>query len=102
MRILVVCTPREGVDPKSEIMPLAGAEMDALRALRGRGLLREAYSPGGPGAVLVFEGSRADVNRALDGLPMMRAGVIQATVTELQPFAALESDGPGSDPERRP
>lgn len=70
--------------------------------MRSRGLLREAYSPGGPGAVLMFEGTRDEVDRALGELPMMRANVIQATVTELQPFAALQGDEPGSDPERSP
>lgn len=102
MRILVICTPREGVDPKNEIMPLASAEMAALRALRSRGILREAYSPGGPGAVLIFEGTRAEVDRALEELPMMRADVIEAVVTELHPFTALEDDEPGSDVEGRP
>jgi hypothetical protein len=90
VRILVVCSPREGIDPATEIMPLAGDEMEALQALRDRGLLREAYSPGGPGAVLMFEGARAEVDRALEELPMIRAGAIQAVVTELHPFAALD------------
>lgn len=36
-----------------------------LRELWDRGLLLEAYSPGGPGAVLIFDGDRHDVDLAL-------------------------------------
>jgi hypothetical protein len=89
MRILVICRPAPGVDPKAQIMPLAGAELAALRDQRERGPLREAYSPGGPGAILIYEGSREEVEAALAALPMAQAGVIEATLTELHPFAGL-------------
>jgi hypothetical protein len=64
-------------------------EMNALRELKRSGLLLEAYSPGGPGAVLIFEGDRTDVDLALQSLPLLRDGIIEAEVTELHPFGAL-------------
>ena len=64
--------------------------MDALRRLRADGLLLEAYSPGGPGAVLILDGERGDVDRSLQLLPLLRDGIIEAEVIELHPFQALE------------
>jgi hypothetical protein len=51
--------------------------------------LVEGYSPGGPGAVLIFEGERDDVDRAIEALPLIRDGIVEAEVTELRPFQAL-------------
>jgi len=53
------------------------------------GLLLEAYSPGGPGAILIFDGEREEVDHALGRLPLLRDGLIEAEITELHPFAAL-------------
>jgi len=89
MKLLVVCRPRAGVDPRTDIAPRAAEEMDALRDLRDGGLLLEAYSPGGPGAILIFDGEREQVDRALGRLPLLRDGVIEAEITELHRFAAL-------------
>lgn len=86
MSILVICRPRDGVEPPTEIAPRAGEEMEALRALRDGGLLVEAYSPGGPGAVLIFDGARDEVERALQTLPLLRDRVIEAELTELHPL----------------
>ncbi len=89
MKILVICRPRDGVDPQAEIAPRAAAEMATLRGLRDQGLLLEAYSPGGPGAVLIFDGVLEDVDRALNTLPLVQDGIIETEIIELQPFAAL-------------
>jgi hypothetical protein len=89
VKLLVICRPRSGVDPKAEIVPRAAEEMNALRALRDSGLLVEGYSPGGPGAVLIFEGERDDVDRAIEALPLIRDGIVEAEATELHPFQAL-------------
>lgn len=88
MKLLVICRPCEGVDASAEIAPRAAAEMAALGELKDAGLLLEAYSPGGPGAVLIFEGERAEVDRALADLPLIRDGIVEADVTELHPFRA--------------
>jgi hypothetical protein len=89
MKILVICRPREDVDPQAEIAPRAAAEMETLRELRNQGPLLEAYSPGGPGAILIFDGIRVDVDRALKTLPLVHDGIIETEIIELQPFAAL-------------
>ena len=89
MKILVICRPREGVDPRTEVAPRAADEMTALRRLRDDGVLLEAYSPGGPGAILIFEGARDEIERALQTLPLVRARVISTELIELHPFAAL-------------
>jgi hypothetical protein len=62
--------------------------MDALRDLRD-GLLLEAYSPGGPGAILIFDGECEEVDHALGRMPLLRDGLTEAEITELHPFAAL-------------
>lgn len=89
MKLLVLCRPRDGVDLHTDIAPRAPEEMQALRSLRDSGLLAEAYSPGGPGAVLIFDASREEVDSALQTLPLLREGLIETEVIELHPFAAL-------------
>jgi hypothetical protein len=86
--MLVVCRPGQNVTP-GQIAAHAAAEMAALRQLRAAGSLLEAYSPGGPGAILIFDGDRAGVARALESLPLLREGLIEAEVIELHPFAGL-------------
>jgi hypothetical protein len=88
VKFLVLCRPRPGVD-RSQIAPHAGEEMAALRSLRADGGLREAYSPGGPGAVLIFDSERASVELAVASLPLMRAVLIEAEIIELQPFPGM-------------
>jgi hypothetical protein len=53
MNVLLICRPAPGVDPGSEFPPHLPAERDVLHALREQGALTAAYSPGGPGAVLM-------------------------------------------------
>jgi hypothetical protein len=89
LKLLAICRPRPGVDPKTEIAPRANEEMGVLRELSESGLLVEAYSPGAPGAVLIFDGEREDVDRALQSLPLLRDGIIEAELTELHPFQGL-------------
>lgn len=60
MKVLVICRPRQGVAP-GDIVAHAPAEMAALKQLQADGSLTEGYSPGGPGAVLIFEADRAAV-----------------------------------------
>jgi hypothetical protein len=80
MKFLVMCKPRSGVDAQSKITPRAREELAALRQLFREGALREAYSPGGPGAVLIFEGSRPEVESGLSRLPLVKDGLVEAEV----------------------
>ena len=55
------------------------------------GLVREIYSPGGPGAVLIVEASSRDSARsALGELPLLADKVMSLELIELHPFTALE------------
>jgi hypothetical protein len=61
--------------------------MDALRRLRAAGQLCEAFSPGGPGAVLILDSPNTDAaRRTTETLPLHRAGLIEAEIIELHPF----------------
>ena len=88
MQILVLCRARPGVD-RDQIAPYAAGEMAALRSLKAVGVLLEAYSPGGPGAVLIFDGERPAVEEAVASLPLMHAGLIDVELIELHPFAGF-------------
>jgi hypothetical protein len=88
VKVLVIRRPRPGVQP-GDIAAHAAAEMAALKELQADGALAAAYSPGGPGAVLIFEASRAAVETALAGLPLAREGLIDTEVIELHPFPGL-------------
>ena len=88
MKVLVICRPRPGVQP-GDIAARAAAELAALRELQADGALAGAYSPGGPGAVLIFEASQLAVETALAGLPLAREGLIDTEVVELHPFPGL-------------
>jgi hypothetical protein len=55
------------------------------------GLVREMYSPGGPGSVIVLEADSAeDATSALAALPLVANKIIEFEVIELRPFAAFE------------
>ena len=86
VKILVICRPKPGVDPKTQIAPLAPEEMAALRKLRDVGLLADTFSPGGPGAVLIVDGSWEEVDSALQTLPLVREELVDTEVIELHPF----------------
>ncbi len=60
--------------------------MAALRKLRDVGLLTDTFSPGGPGAVLIVDGSREEVDSALQTLPLVREELVDTEVIELHPF----------------
>jgi hypothetical protein len=88
VKVLVICRPRPGKAP-ADIAAHAPAEMAALAELREQGILAGAYSPGGPGAVLIFEAEREAVDHAVSALPLVRAGVIDTETIELRPFPGL-------------
>jgi hypothetical protein len=69
VKLLAVGRPREGADVRGAISRQAPAEMRALWALYRDGTVREMYSPGGPGAVLVLEAeTKGDAMAALAAL----------------------------------
>jgi hypothetical protein len=90
MKLLAIGRLREGADAR-DIARLARAEMRALWQLYRDGVVREAYSPGGPGAVLLLDtAARHDAEAALSGLPLAAGGVIDFELIELRPFSAFE------------
>jgi len=90
MKLLAIGRPREGADVH-EIGRYAREEMAALWQLYRGGAVREMYSPGRPGAVLVLEATGLhDAKAAVAGLPLAAAGLIVFEFIELHPFSAFE------------
>jgi hypothetical protein len=54
-----------------------------------QGWLVEAYSLGGPGAVLIFDDAQAPIDGAPAALPLVQAGLIDTEIINLHPFAGL-------------
>lgn len=72
MRLLAIMRPRDGVDVRTGVARHAEAELRALWALYRDGFVREMYSPGGPGALLVIEASSAEAaQQGLSQLPLI-------------------------------
>jgi hypothetical protein len=90
MKTLVICRPRPGVTAP-DIAGHRAAEMAALRQLKAEGTLVQAYSPGGPGAVLIFEGDREAVEAVVSVLPLVMAKLLDTEIIDLQPLPGLAS-----------
>ena len=59
-------------------------EVGALRRLKAEGAMAEAWSPGGPGAVLIVEAqSESDAEDTMAQLPLTVAGLIDVELTPL-------------------
>ena len=69
MKLLVICRPRPGVG-RDQIAEHAAAEFAALKRLKAEGQLLEAYSPGGPGAILLLDDEQAIAERLLRSLTL--------------------------------
>lgn len=90
MKLLAIGRLHQGADAR-EIARYAGEEIGALWRLYREGVVREMYSPGGPGAVLVLEtAARKEAEVALAALPLAAGGLIAFELIELHPFSALE------------
>lgn len=62
-------------------------EVKVLQQWRAKGILLEAYSPGGPGAILILETRDPDEARALiDELPLAKDGLIETELVGLHPL----------------
>jgi uncharacterized protein YciI len=83
VKFLVICTPKDG-SPMDRFAALVPEEAEGLRRLKSEGVLIDAWSPGGPGAVLIIEaGSESEAEGALDRLPLTVAGLIDVELTPL-------------------
>ena len=90
MKLLAIGRLRQGADA-GEIARYASQEMHALWQLYRDGVVREMYSPGAPGAVLVLEtAARKEAEAALASLPLAADGLIVFELIELHPFSAFE------------
>jgi hypothetical protein len=98
VKALAIMRPAREGDLRGEVMAAADAELTALWELYTEGVVREMYSPGGLGAVLVLEvGSLQDARDRLSRLPLIERGLMALEVLELAPFRALEMLFRGSD-----
>lgn len=73
----------------TDIAAHRAAEMAALRQLKAEGTLAEAYSPGGPGAVLIFDADKGAVEGVVSALPLVLAKLIDTEIMALQPLPGL-------------
>jgi muconolactone delta-isomerase len=86
VKVLAICRPLAESDPQTMSTHLA-EEAETLKEWRSRGSLVEAYSPGGPGAILVLEAPGVSEAASLvAGLPLCKAGLIQTEVIGLHPL----------------
>jgi hypothetical protein len=91
MKILATLRSPDGIDPRDAVIKHAHEELQALWDMYRTGLVREMYSPGGLGAILVLEAqSLDDAAKRLADLPLLRNQIMRLELTELQPFSALQ------------
>ena len=88
MKTLVIARPRPGVTA-ADMAGHRAAEMAALRQLKAEGTLTAAYSPGGPGAILIFDAGQEAVQGVVAALPLVMAKLIDTEIIELQPLPGL-------------
>ena len=103
MKLLAIGRPRDGLDARSEIARHARGQMRAPWQLYRDSVVREMYSPGGPGSVLVLEvPPQHDAGAVLAGLPLVASKVIGFEFIELHPFSAFELLSAGGERSARP
>ena len=91
MKILAILRPGDGADLGAAIAARAREELGVLWNQYREGLVREIYSPGGPGAVLIVEAASRDLAQsALGELPLLADKIMSLELIELHPFAAFE------------
>jgi hypothetical protein len=83
VKFLAICSPRDQ-SPKDRFSAMVLEEAEALRRLKSRGILVEAWSPGRPGAVLIIEAaSESEAEGILGELPLAAAELIDIDLTPL-------------------
>jgi hypothetical protein len=91
LKILAILRPDNSGDLGAAIAGRAQEELGVLWNQYRKGLVREIYSPGGPGAVLIVEAdSRDSAYSALGELPLLADEIMSLELIELHPFAAFE------------
>jgi muconolactone delta-isomerase len=86
MQILVICRPVPDGD-QDKFRRLVPGETTALRDLKARGLLAQAWSPGRPGAVLLLEvPDEAAAAGIVAEFPLVQAGLITTETIPLHPI----------------
>lgn len=76
MKFLVVCRPRAGAS-MDHFASLVPDEAAALRRLKARGTLVQAWSPGEPGAVLIVEAdNQSNASSIIGELPLSAANLL--------------------------
>src|SRR5215472_19310526 len=86
VRVLVICRDIPGGD-QDEFRRLVPEETAALRELKAKGLLLEAWSPGHPGAVLLFDvADEAAAASLVAAFPLVQAGLITTEIVPLHPI----------------
>ena len=90
VKVLAILRPPGASDVRAAIASHAVEELRALWQLYSQGTVREMYSPGGPGAILILETeSPATAEALLEQLPLLANHVMALELIELRPFAAL-------------
>jgi hypothetical protein len=91
MKILAILRPPDGTNPRDAVMEHAQQELRTLWELYRSGVVREMYSPGGSGAILVLEAETVeDAATQLAVLPLLANRIMSLELTELRPFGALQ------------
>lgn len=91
MKVLAILRPPDGTDVRAAIAAHAVHELCALWQLYRDDAVREMYSPGRAGAILILEAdSLAAARSTLGQLPLLTHNVMTLEVIELHPFAALQ------------
>lgn len=96
MKVLLICRVAPGVDAASQFGPHLAAERDGLVQLKSSGVLLEAYTPGGPGAVLIVDVTdRGHAEQIAAALPLRQAQLIEVELINLTTLD-LPAPGPAS------
>lgn len=91
MKLVAIMRPHEGLDVQGELARHAQSELRELWTLYQAGAVREIYSPGGPGAVLVLESESVEhARRTLARLPLLADEIMSLELIELRPFIAWQ------------
>ncbi len=91
MKLLAILRPCDGTNAQSAVMKHASEELRALWDLYRSGDVREMYSPGGPGAILVLESDSVKAAaEQLANLPLLANGIMSLELIELHPFGAMQ------------
>lgn len=92
MKVLAILRPPNGADVRAAIAAHAVQELGALWRLYRADAVREMYSPGRAGAILILEADSLDAARSTLGqLPLLTHDVMTLELIELHPFAALQT-----------